>query len=349
MIKNNFKILSEETNRILELNSKLNKRISLNESTPRNLTVIVKDDSSQPIPGVTVYDPDNTTVFGNTGNDGKTTLKNFSGSKITLTMVGFETQTVTVDGNKQSIDVVLKTQSAELGQVNVKSIRIAKIQCLDSKSNKPIEGLKISLTDLKTDENTEVVTDENGIFNFDYSKYKTKVSVNNGTTYQSFDLTRKEDDEIPKDKVFKTIKFQNYIKITLQLKDSENNNPIDVTEDLLNDVRVITDDDTATNKRLDVDKDDPNEDGLIVIDFPQTSFSDSTKLIIKLPGYLKKSVVLTSKPTNTIVVTLTAEVEGPERIKLPRGIRLGDIYESEELYDKMIRYLGLCGTQYQEK
>jgi hypothetical protein len=208
-MKTKFELLSEETNRILELNSKINKRIFLTESTPRNLTVIVKDDSSQLIPGVTVYDPDNKTVYGNTGNDGKVVLKNFSGSKITLMMVGFENQTVTVDDNKQSIDVVLKTQSGELEQVNVKSIRIAKIQCLDSKSNKPIEGLKISLTDLKTDENTEVVTNENGIFNFDYSKYKTKVSVNNGTTYQSFDLTKKEDDVIPKDKVFKTIKFQN--------------------------------------------------------------------------------------------------------------------------------------------
>ena len=341
-----FEILSEETNRILELNSKLTKKMFLNESTPRNLTVIVKDNSGQIMPGVTVYDPDNTTVFGDTGNDGKTILKNFSGSKITLRMVGFENQTITVDDNKQSIDVVLKTQSAELGPVNVKSIRIAKIQCLDSKSDKPIEGLKISLTDLKTDENTEVLTDENGIFNFDYSKYKTKVSVNNGTTYQSFDLTKKEDDEIPKDKVFKTIKFQNYIKITLQLKDSENGNPIDVTEDLLNDVKVITDDDTAINKRLDVDKDEPNENGLIVIDFPQTSFSDSTKLIIKVPGYLNKSVVLTSKPTNTIVVTLTAEVEEPERIKLPKGFRLGDVYESERLYKVMKHYLGLCGEPY---
>jgi HSP20 family molecular chaperone IbpA len=347
-MKDKFKILSEETNRILELNTKLNKKISLNESTPRNLTVIVKDNSNQLIPGVTVYDPDNTTVYGNTGNDGKTILKNFSGSKITLTMVGFENQIVTVDDNKQSIDVLLKTQSAELGQVNVKSIRIAKIQCLDSKSGEPIEGLKISLKDLKTDENTEILTDKNGVFNFDYSKYKTKVSVNNGTTYQSFDLTKKEDDEIPKDKVFKTIKFQNYIKIKLQLKDSEHGTPIDVTEDLLNDVKVIMDDDTATNKRLDVDKDEPNEDGLIVINFPQTSFSDSTKLIIKLPGYLKKSVELTSKPTNTIVVTLTAEVEDPERIKLPKGIRLGDVYESKTLYDVMRKYLGLCGEKYQE-
>lgn len=347
-MRDKFKILSEETNRILELNSKLTKKMFLNESTPRNLTVIVKDNSNQLIPGVTVYDPDNTTVNGNTGNDGKTTLKNFSGSKIILTMMGFENQTITVDDNKQSIDVVLKTQSVEFRQVNVTSIRIAKIQCLDSKSNKPIEGLKISLTDLKTDENTEVVTGENGIFNFDYSKYKTKVSINNGTTYQSFDLTKKEDDEIPKDKVFKTIKFQNYIKITLQLKDSENGNPVDVTEDLLNDVKVITDDETATNKRLDVDKDKPNEDGLIVINFPQTLFSDSTKLIIKLPGYLKKSVVLTSKPTNTIVVTLTAEVKEPERVKLPKGIRLGDIYESKTLYDVMRKYLGLCGEKYQE-
>lgn len=348
-MRDKFKILSEETNRILELNSKLTKKMFLNESTPRNLTVIVKDNSSQLIPGVTVYDPDNTTVYGNTGNDGKTTLKNFSGSKIILTMVGFENQTITVDDNKQSIDVVLKTQSAKLRQVNVKSIRIAKIQCLDSKSNKPIEGLKISLTDLKTDENTEVVTGENGIFGFDYSKYKTKVSINNGTTYQSFDLTKKEDDEIPKDKVFKTIKFQNYIKITLQLKDSENGNPIDVTEDLLNNVKVIVDDDTATNKKLDVDKDEPDQDGLIVIDFPQTSFSDSTKLIIKLPGYLKKSVELTSKPTNTIVVTLTKEPEPVENAKLPKGIKLGMVYESEELYDVMQRWLGLCGTQYWEK
>jgi len=346
-MKDKFKILSEETNRILELNSKLNKRISLNESTPRNLTVIVKNEMGETIVGATVYDPDSTTINGTTNIDGKVVLKNFSGAKIKVNFVGYSETIVNVEDLKNSVDVILK-DSSSLGGMEVKSIRIAKIQCLDSKSNKPIEGLKISLTDLKTDENTEVVTNENGIFNFDYSKYKTKVSVNNGTTYQSFDLTKKEDDEIPKDKVFKTIKFQNYIKITLQLKDSENGNPIDVTEDLLNDVKVIVDDDTSTNKRLDVDKDEPNEDGLIVIDFPQTSFSDSTKLIIKLPGYLKKSVELTSKPTNTIVVTLTAEVEDPERIKLPKGIRLGDVYESKTLYDVMRKYLGLCGEKYQE-
>lgn len=343
-----FKILSEETNRILELNSKLNKKISLNESTPRNLTVTVKNETGETIVGATVYDPDNTAVNGATGTDGKVILKNFSGVKIKVTFVGYSEKTIDIENSKNSVDVILQ-DSSSLSTLEVKSTRIAKIQCLDSKSNKPIEGLKITLTDLKTDENTEVVTNENGIFNFDYSKYKTKVSVNNGTTYQSFDLAKKEDDEIPKDKVFKTIKFQNYIKITLQLKDSENDNPIDVTEDLLNNIIVITDDDTALNKKLDVEKDEPNEDGLIVINFPQTSFSDSTKLIIKLPGYLKKSVALPSKPTSTIVVTLTAEVEAPDRVKLPKGIRLGDVYESEELYDKMIRYLGLCGTQYQEK
>lgn len=343
-----FKILSEETNRILELNSKLNKKISLNESTPRNLTVTVKNETGETIVGATVYDPDNTAVNGATDTDGKVILKNFSGVKIKVTFVGYSEKTIDIENSKNSVDVILQ-DSISLNTLEVKSTRIAKIQCLDSKSNKPIEGLKITLTDLKTDENTEVVTNENGIFNFDYSKYKTKVSVNNGTTYQSFDLTKKEDDEIPKDKVFKTIKFQNYIKITLQLKDSENDNPIDVTEDLLNNIIVITDDDTALNKKLDVEKDEPNEDGLIVINFPQTSFSDSTKLIIKLPGYLKKSVALPSKPTSTIVVTLTAEVEAPDRVKLPKGIRLGDVYESEELYDKMIRYLGLCGTQYQEK
>lgn len=344
-MRDKFKILSEETNRILELNSKLNKRISLNESTPRNLTVTVKNEKSETIVGATVYDPDNTVVNGATDTDGKVILKNFSGTKIKVTFIGYSEKTIDVENSKNLVDVTL-TDSASLNTLEVKSIRIAKIQCLDSKSDKPIEGLKISLTDLKTDENTEVLTDENGIFNFDYSKYKTKVSVNNGTTYQSFDLTKKEDDEIPKDKVFKTIKFQNYIKITLQLKDSENGNPIDVTEDLLNDVKVITDDDTAINKRLDVDKDEPNENGLIVIDFPQTSFSDSTKLIIKVPGYLNKSVVLTSKPTNTIVVTLTAEVEEPERIKLPKGFRLGDVYESERLYKVMKHYLGLCGEPY---
>jgi len=35
--------------------------------------------------------------------------------------------------------------------------------------------------------------------------------------------------------------------------------------------------------------------------------------------------------------------------KTPKGIKIGDTYSCPELYDKMIRYLGLCGTQYQEK
>ncbi len=34
---------------------------------------------------------------------------------------------------------------------------------------------------------------------------------------------------------------------------------------------------------------------------------------------------------------------------IPKNIKIGDTYTNEELYDKMMRYLGLCGTQYQEK
>ena len=75
MMKNNFKILSEETNRILELNSKLNKRIFLNESRTRDLTVTVKDESGNPLDMVSVINPDTSTGV-ETNVNGKGILKN---------------------------------------------------------------------------------------------------------------------------------------------------------------------------------------------------------------------------------------------------------------------------------
>ena len=92
-----FEILSEETNRILELNSKLNKKISLNESTPRNLTVTVKNETGETIVGATVYDPDNTAVNGATDTDGKVILKNFSGVKIKVTFVGYTEKIIDIE------------------------------------------------------------------------------------------------------------------------------------------------------------------------------------------------------------------------------------------------------------
>ena len=86
-----------------------------------------------------------------------------------------------------------------------------------------------------------------------------------------------------------------------------------------------------------------------MLDFNPLNISDSTKLIAKLDGYLKSSVPLTSKPAGPVVVTLTKEPEPMETAKLPKGIKLGQVYESEELYDVMQRWLGLCGTQYWEK
>jgi hypothetical protein len=35
--------------------------------------------------------------------------------------------------------------------------------------------------------------------------------------------------------------------------------------------------------------------------------------------------------------------------KTPKGIKIGDTYTNQDLYDLMKRYLGLCGTKYQEK
>ncbi|CAB4130162.1 hypothetical protein UFOVP117_286 [uncultured Caudovirales phage] len=35
--------------------------------------------------------------------------------------------------------------------------------------------------------------------------------------------------------------------------------------------------------------------------------------------------------------------------KTPKGIKIGDTYNNQDLYDLMKRYLGLCGSQYQEK
>jgi|688.fasta_scaffold01096_35 hypothetical protein len=349
-MKTKFELLSEETNRILELNSKINKRIFLNESTPRNLTVTVKDNKGELIVGATVYDPDNANkVNGATDTNGNVVLKNFSGDKITIAFVGFETQTVTIDNSKTSVEVILK-QGSELNTVAITATKMAKIQVIDSKSKKPIGNLKVILTNKKDDSSKEVYTDDNGIFKFDYDTYKTLVNVGNEISRKVFNLEKKEGETIEIDKIFKTIKFENYIQVKLQLKDSQTKELIEITDDVLDNIRIIVDDDTAINSKVDINKNLTEIGGYeILLDFNPLYISDSTKLIVKLNGYLKSSVPLISKPTGPVVVTLTKEPEPVETAKLPKGIKLGMVYESEELYDVMQRWLGLCGTKYWEK
>jgi len=81
-MKTKFELLSEETNRILELNSKLTKKMFLNESTPRNLTVTVKNDKGELISGAVVMDSNSDNNNGAaTDVSGKAILTNFKGIK----------------------------------------------------------------------------------------------------------------------------------------------------------------------------------------------------------------------------------------------------------------------------
>lgn len=57
---------------------------------------------------------------------------------------------------------------------------------------------------------------------------------------------------------------------------------------------------------------------------------------------------LDQKLKNRLRIALKEQSEVQSQ-KTPRGIKIGDTYSCPELYDKMMRYLGLCGTQYQEK
>lgn len=345
-MRDKFKILSEETNRILELNSKLNKRISLNESTPRNLTVIVKDTKNITIAGVQVYDPDNANkVNGATDENGKVILKNFSGTNITVSFVGYETSIIDIQDSQNSVEVILK-DSSTFNPVKIEDKKNVTIKVIDSKTKKPIKDIKVFITD-KKNEKKEKSTDENGYFLFNYGTDLTKISLNNGYNQQYFDLQLKKGEKVidSDEGVFKTIEFNNYILIKLQLKDSETEELIPITPDILNNIKVIVDDSTASNKKVEVSENFSNSSN-IGLDFYLSYISNSTKLIVKLPGFSPKSFGLTSIPTGPIVVTLTKEIN---RTKLPKGIRLGDIYESEVLYDKMKRYIGLCGENPQAK
>lgn len=358
MIKNNFKILSEETNRILELNSKLNKRISLNESTTRDLTVTVKDKDGTTILGAQVYDPDNSgTVNGVTETNGKVILKNFSGTKIAVAFVGYETSIIDIQNSQNSVEVILK-RDAQLKTVDIKYTKPAKILVIDSTSKKPMEKVKIILIKKIDDkdkyegdgEKVEIYTGEDGTFIFEYDLYETSVTVSTKYGKQSFNLKRKEGETIESDKIFKTIEFERYIQVKLQLKDSQTDELIPITKDVLDNIKIKIDDSTAFNSNADINEKLTEVDGdEIILDFSPLYISDSTKLIVKLDGYSASSVPLTSKPKGPIVVTLTKEPEPVETAKLPKGIKLGMVYESEELYDVMQRWLGLCGTQYWEK
>jgi hypothetical protein len=348
-MKDKFKILSEETNRILELNSKLNKRISLNESTPRDLTVTVKDEKGKPAFSAAVVNPD-TSTGELTDVNGKAILKNFSGTKIKVNFVGYAESIVDIQDSQNSVEVILNPADYVVqSQGSKKGLRAAKIQVVDSESKKPIEKIKIILTDIKTDEKIEKYTDEKGIFYFDYEYYKPLIFVSVLKKQQPFNLEKKEGEQVEKDKIFKTLEFDNFILLELKLKNSETNEIIPITKDILENIKVIVDDSTAINKKIDVSEGlIIRNDTTLILEFNLNYISDSTKLIVKLPGFLKTSVVVPSEIKGPIVVTLTAEVEDPERIKLPKGIRLGDVYESKTLYDVMRKYLGLCGEKYQE-
>ena len=50
------------------------------------------------------------------------------------------------------------------------------------------------------------------------------------------------------------------------------------------------------------------------------------------------------KLKNRLRIALKEQSEKP-----PKGIKIGDTYTNQDLYDLMKRYLGLCGTKAQEK
>jgi hypothetical protein len=348
-MKTKFKLLSEETNRILELNSKLNKRISLNESTPRNLTVTVKNDTGGLISGAVVMDSNSDNNNGAaTDVSGKAILTNFKGNQIKISFVGFKEKLVDIQDSQNSVDVILETQ--EMETVNKVAKRPAKIQVIDSTTRETIGNVKIILTGIDSREKEERYTDNNGIFILDYEKYKPLVSVIYNNKSKSFNLKREEGDFILKDKIYKTIELNSFYLIKIQLNNSETDELIPITQNVLDNIKIIVDDSSAINSKVNINKKLTIVDGdEITLDFNSSHFSDSTKLIVKLGGYLASSVPLTSEPTKPIVVTLTKEPEPVENAKLPKGIKLGMVYESEELYDVMQRWLGLCGTKYWEK
>ena len=345
-MKTKFELLSEETNRILELNSKLTKKMFLNESTPRNLTVTVKNDKGELISGAVVMDSNSDNNNGAaTDVSGKAILTNFKGNQIKISFVGFKEKLVDIQDSQNSVDVILDTQ--EMKTVERISKRPAKIQVIDSTTRETIGNVKIILTGIDSREKEERYTDNNGIFILDYEKYKPLVSVIYNNKSKSFNLKREEGDLILKDKIYKTIELNSFYLIKIQLNNSETDELIPITQNVLDNIKIIVDDSSAINSKVNINKKltivDGNE---ITLDFNSSHFSDSTKLIVKLGGYLASSVPLTSEPTGPIVVKLTKEPEPVETAKLPKGFRLGDVYESERLYKVMKHYLGLCGEPY---
>lgn len=53
---------------------------------------------------------------------------------------------------------------------------------------------------------------------------------------------------------------------------------------------------------------------------------------------------LEQKLKNRLRITLKEQSE-----KIPKNIKIGDIYTNQNLYDLTKRYLGLCGSKAQEK
>jgi TonB-linked SusC/RagA family outer membrane protein len=83
-----------------------------------NLKGFVRDDSGQPISGVTVTDKSNTSASSITGVDGSFTLSVAPTAILRISFVGFETQEIVVNG-RTYIDIVLKEKATELDELVV--------------------------------------------------------------------------------------------------------------------------------------------------------------------------------------------------------------------------------------
>lgn len=171
-MKNLFEISFEERNRILEMHINASKRQYLTEQK-RSLKINVTNEIGEKLPFVTIIDMGDRTNGVVTDDNGFATLNNFVGPEVSVNFVGMETQTITPEVNKDTIDVILKP-SGSLKTLEIK-VKQFQIKIVDSVTGVPIPNCEI-LTKNKSGEDVVLKTNEEGIAKFD-SSYDFNITI----------------------------------------------------------------------------------------------------------------------------------------------------------------------------
>ena len=98
---------------------------------------IVQDDMGEPVPGANVFWLGTTNGVTTSGDGSFSIVKPANSNKLIISFIGFENDTIQVDGKNQKLDIMLRA-GVELGEVNVVSRKLGTMKLRNSVMNEDI-------------------------------------------------------------------------------------------------------------------------------------------------------------------------------------------------------------------